>query len=226
MTEAYEGYRFNVVYRNLYDYVTELSNGYLNATKDRVYCGQADGHDRRSALTVWAQILSMLVHDLQPILAFTCDEVMAFLPESLRDGQTRAALLDWFEAPWSAEEASALLSAYNQLATARDVFTKAFEEAKEAGVVTEGTSQAAFATLTLPADAATALADVDLAEVFVCAAVEVISGEGFSCTVAPAKGEKCPRCWNVRELGGNANHPHVCERCGDVLDSIGFSEED
>ncbi|WP_443657102.1 isoleucine--tRNA ligase [Ellagibacter isourolithinifaciens] len=226
VTEAYEGYRFNVVYRNLYDYVTELSNGYLNATKDRVYCGQADGHDRRSALTVWAQILSMLVHDLQPILVFTCDEVMAFLPESMRDGQTRAALLDWFEAPWSAEEASALLSAYNQLATARDVFTKAFEEAKEAGVVTEGTSQAAFATLTLPADAATALADVDLAEVFVCAAVEVISGEGFSCTVAPAKGEKCPRCWNVRELGGNANHPHVCERCGDVLDSIGFSEED
>ena len=226
VTEAYEGYRFNVVYRNLYDYVTELSNGYLNATKDRVYCGQADGHDRRSALTVWAQILSMLVHDLQPILVFTCDEVMAFLPESMRDGQTRAALLDWFEAPWSAEEASALLSAYNQLATARDVFTKAFEEAKEAGVVTEGTSQAAFATLTLPADAATALADVDLAEVFVCAAVEVISGEGFSCTVAPAKGEKCPRCWNVRELGGNANHLHVCERCGDVLDSIGFSEED
>ena len=226
VTEAYEGYRFNVVYRNLYDYVTELSNGYLNATKDRVYCGQADGHDRRSALTVWAQTLSMLVHDLQPILAFTCDEVMAFLPESMRDGQTRAALLDWFEAPWSAEEASALLSAYNQLATARDVFTKAFEEAKEAGVVTEGTSQAAFATLTLPADAATALADVDLAEVFVCAAVEVVSGEGFSCTVAPAKGEKCPRCWNVRELGGNANYPHVCERCGDVLDSIGFSEED
>ena len=226
VTEAYEGYRFNVVYRNLYDYVTELSNGYLNATKDRVYCGQADGRERRSALTVWAQILSMLVHDLQPILAFTCDEVMAFLPESLRDGQTRAALLDWYEAPWSADEAADLLSAYNQLATARDVFTKAFEEAKEAGVVTEGTSQAAFATLTLPADAATALADVDLAEVFVCAAVEVVSGEGFSCTVAPAKGEKCPRCWNVRELGGNANHPHVCERCGDVLDSIGFSEED
>ena len=226
VTEAYEGYRFNVVYRNLYDYVTELSNGYLNATKDRVYCGQADGRDRRSALTVWAQILSMLVHDLQPILAFTCDEVMAFLPESLRDGQTRAALLDWYEAPWSAEEASALLSAYNQLATARDVFTKAFEEAKEAGVVTEGTSQAASATLTLPADVAAALADVDLAEVFVCAAVEVVSGEGFSCSVAPAVGEKCPRCWNVRELGGNAHHPHVCERCGDVLDSIGFSEED
>ena len=27
VTKAYSEYRFNVVYRNLYDYVTELSNG-------------------------------------------------------------------------------------------------------------------------------------------------------------------------------------------------------
>lgn len=154
MTEAYEGYRFNVVYRNLYDYVTELSNGYLNATKDRVYCGQVDGHDRRSALTVWAQILSMLVHDLQPILCFHLRRGYGVSAGVKRDGQTRAALLDWFEAPWSAEEA---LRAAFRLQPARNGarpdFTKAFEEAKEAGIVTEGTSQAAFATLTLPADA-------------------------------------------------------------------------
>ena len=36
--------------------------------------------------------------------------------------------------------------------------------------------------------------------------------------------EKCPRCWNYRELGGNPNHPSVCERCGDVLDAIGYEE--
>ena len=78
MSAAYESYRFNVVYRTLYDYViTELSNGYLNATKDRVYCGEKNGFERRSALTVWAQILSMLVHDLQPILVYTTDEAMS-----------------------------------------------------------------------------------------------------------------------------------------------------
>lgn len=41
-----------------------------------------------------------------------------------------------------------------------------------------------------------------------------------------AQGEKCPRCWNFRELGGNANHPHVCKRCGDALDAIGFEGEE
>ena len=50
---AYEAYRFNQVYRTLYDYVIgDLSNGYLNATKDRVYCGERDGFERKSALTV------------------------------------------------------------------------------------------------------------------------------------------------------------------------------
>ena len=47
----------------------------------------------------------------------------------------------------------------------------------------------------------------------------------LSAEVLPADGEKCPRCWNFRALGGNPNHPDVCERCGDALDAIGFSEE-
>ncbi len=213
VTEAYDGYRFNVVYRNLYDYVTELSNGYLNATKDRVYCGQKDGFERRSALTVWAQILSMLVHDLQPILAFTCDEAMAFLPASMRDGQERAALLDWYQAPWTTDEAAQKLAAYEQLTAARDAFTKAFEEAKESGAVTENTSQAARAALTLTADAAQALAGVDLAEVFVCSAVEVSVGDELACSVAPADGQKCPRCWNYRQLGADG----LCCRCHDAV---------
>ena len=213
VTEAYEGYRFNVVYRNLYDYVTELSNGYLNATKDRVYCGQKDGFERRSALTVWAQILSMLVHDLQPILAFTCDEAMAFLPASMRDGQERAALLDWYQAPWTTDDAAQKLAAYEQLTAARDAFTKAFEEAKESGAVTENTSQAARAALTLTADAAQALAGVDLAEVFVCSAVEVSVGDELACSVAPADGQKCPRCWNYRQLGADG----LCCRCHDAV---------
>ena len=219
VTEAYRGYRFNVVYRNLYDYVTELSNGYLNATKDRVYCGQKDGADRRSALTVWAQILSMLVHDLQPILCFTCDEVMAFLPESMRDGQKYAALLDWYQAPWTPEECKDELAAYAELSVARDAFTKAFEEAKAAGAVTEKTSQGAKAALVLPHEAYALLAGesaVDLSEVFVCSEVSVSEGEELSCSVAPADGQKCPRCWNYRTLGADG----LCCRCHDAVAAV------
>ena len=217
VTEAYEGYRFNVVYRSLYDYVTELSNGYLNATKDRVYCGGKDSFERRSALTVWAQILSMLVHDLQPILAYTCDEAMAFLPESIREGQTYAALLDWYQAPWDREGYEPLLAAYEDVVESRAAFTKAYEEGIADGTLAEKTTQAARARLSAPADALARLrgCGVDLSEPFVCAEVELVEGEELSCSVEPAHGEKCPRCWNWRELGDDG----LCARCHDAVEA-------
>ena len=61
-------------------------------------------------------------------------------------------------------------------------------------------------------------------ELFIVASVAFVEGanDEVTATVAVAEGEKCPRCWNIRALGGNAAHPDVCERCGDALDAIGF----
>ena len=39
--------------------------------------------------------------------------------------------------------------------------------------------------------------------------------------VEAAHGEKCPRCWNYREVGEDASHPDVCGRCADVLTQLG-----
>lgn len=216
VSAAYEGYRFNVVFRTLYDYVIgDLSNGYLNATKDRVYCGAANGFERRSALTVWAQLLSMLVHDLQPILVYTTDEVMSHLPASLRDGQTYAALLDWYEAPLSLADYEPLLGAYEAMVEARAAFTKSYEEALANGTVAEKTPQAARAALAAPAGTLEVLraSGVDLAEPFVCSEVELMEGAELSCVVKAAHGEKCPRCWNWRELGEDG----LCARCHDAV---------
>ena len=63
-------------------------------------------------------------------------------------------------------------------------------------------------------------------ELFIVAGVTFEEADGLAVEVVPAEGEKCPRCWNYRELGGNPNHPHVCARCGDVLDEIGYVEPD
>ncbi|MGN0287500.1 MAG: isoleucine--tRNA ligase [Atopobiaceae bacterium] len=216
VSQAYENYRFNQVFRTLHDYIiTELSQDYLNATKDRTYCGGKDSVERRSALTVWCQMLSMLVRDLQPILAYTTDEVMAHLPASMRDNQKYAALLDWYQAPLSKDAYEALLPAYNAMSQARNAFTKAYDEALEKGVVTEKTTQATRAELTVPAEAYKALSEsgVDLAESFVCAEVCLHAGNEYTCEVEPAHGQKCPRCWNWRQLGEDG----LCERCHEVV---------
>ena len=61
-------------------------------------------------------------------------------------------------------------------------------------------------------------------ELFIVSDVRFDQAEEVSARIEPAKGEKCPRCWNYRTLGGNAAHPHVCERCGNVLDALGFDD--
>ena len=215
VTEAYEGYRFNNVFRVLYDYIIELSNGYLNATKDRMYCDAADSESRRCAQTVWAEILSMLVHDLQPILVYTTDEAMEFLPESLREGQKFAALLDWYQASLTRLEYEKLLPAYQVLSDARAAYTKAYETALEAGEITEKTTQATRAEVVLPAEAFQCVndADVDFAEVFVCSAVTVSEGTELAVSVFLADGERCDRCWNWRNLGED----HLCHRCHEAV---------
>ena len=224
VNHAYETYRFNMVYRTLYDYIiTELSGGYLNATKDRTYCGAADSFERRSAQTVWSHVLSMLAHDLQPILPFTCDEALAHMPACLRDGQSYAALLDWYQAPLKKESYSKLLPAYEAMNEARGAFTKAYEEALGAGIISEKTTQAARAELTLPVETAQLLmgaAAPDMAEVFVCSEVCIHEGAELVCEVLPANGQKCPRCWNWREPVDEAG---LCQRCHDV---VGKPEEE
>ena len=107
----------------------------------------------------------------------------------------------------------------------REVVTKALEDARAEKLVNK--SQEAAVRVTAPAEALESLKQFDAAvfeELFIVSGVELIAGDEFACEVLPAAGEKCPRCWNYRELGGNANHPAVCKRCGDALDAIGFAE--
>ncbi len=217
VSEAYAGYRFSAVYRTLYEYVvTDLSNVYLDAVKDRTYCGAPASRERRSAQTVLAQILSMLVHDLQPILVFTCDEALAYMPESLREGRRYAALLDWYRSPMTAAQAAPLAAAYATALQARDVVTKAIEDARADGGVSK--SQQASVTLREPRATIDALvaSGVDLAELFIVSEVRIepcAEGEEPSATVAEAAGDRCPRCWNVRELGADG----LCERCHEAV---------
>jgi len=106
---------------------------------------------------------------------------------------------------------------------ARDAVTKALEDARTEKRVNK--SQEACVKVTVPADKLETLQAMGAAvfeELFIVSGVEFAAGEEFACVVEPATGDKCPRCWNYRELGGNANHADVCERCGDALDAIGF----
>ena len=218
--DAYAAYEFNRAYRALYDFVvTELSNVYLDALKDRLYCEKEGSPARRSAQTVLAELLSMLLRDLQPILAFTTDEVMAYTPEGIRDGQTYAALLDWYRAPISLDEANALAPVLDAALELRASVTKALEEAREEGTFTK--SQEVRVRATVPAEFHGLLTGPDapdLAEFYIVSEVELVEGDELAVAVEPAHGERCDRCWNYREsTGEHGEYEHICSRCFEAL---------
>ena len=221
VTAEYDAWRFHSVYRKLYDYVGDLSSVYLDVLKDRLYADGATSVSRRSAQTVLAQIVAVLVRVLAPVLSFTCEEVWQLMPEALRDAES-VHLSDWPVFAVPEEQAAKLRADYAIVLEVREVVTKALEEARNAHTI--GKSQEATVVVSAPARALGVLharSRESLAELFIVADVRIVEGETLGVTVESSVGEKCPRCWNLRVLGVDAAHPEVCGRCAEVLSEIG-----
>ena len=231
---AYDAYKYHLVYRAVYDYiVSDLSAVYMDALKDRLYSEAPDSLLRRGAQTVLMNILEVLVRILAPILSFTTDEVWESYPEGLRyDGghPQSVQLAGWPEdsdfMPAIPEAGSEKIAeAFGVVLDVREVVMKALEEAR--GAKTINKSQEASIEITAPRsvlDAVELFAPEVFEELFIVSEVAFVEGEELGVRIGQARGEKCPRCWNYRELGGNPNHPDVCKRCGDALDAIGYKE--
>ena len=232
---AYDEYKFHMVYRAVYDYIVgDLSAVYMDATKDRVYSEAPDSPRRRAAQTVLMNIVEVLVRVLAPVLSFTTDEVWEHYPEAIRSREGRPGnvqLAGWPEksdfAPSLPDDADAerIAEDFGIILGVREIVTKALEDARGQKVVNK--SQEADVTVTAPRSVLDHVERYDAAvfeELFIVASVSFVEGEELSAEVRKTTAEKCPRCWNYRALGGNPSHPDVCERCGDVLDAIGYEE--
>ncbi len=227
VTCAYEEYRFHAVYRMWYDFISSTSAVYFEAVKDRLYSDAPASAGRRSAQTVLANMLGAMVRQLAPVLTFTCDEVWEKYPEGLRgaDFPVSVQLAGWFGAddftPRVDEgRAARLVEDYEVVMAARDAVMAAVEEKRAEGV---SKSQELAARVVCAPDKAAVLearGAATLAEVFIVAGVEVAADAGAAdapvAEVAPAPGEKCPRCWNWRELGDDG----LCARCHDVVQAL------
>jgi len=232
---AYDDYKFHLVYRGVYDYiVNDLSAVYMDVCKDRLYSEAADSQLRRSAQTVLVNILEVLVRVLAPILSFTADEVWESYPEGLRADEghaTSVQLAGWpddgdFLPQIPPAAASALACGFEAVLEVREAVTKALEDARNDKRLSK--SQEATVSVSAPAALLEVLCAFDPAmyeELFIVAQVSFSEADELAVEVGLSSDEKCPRCWNYRVLGGNAGHPAVCGRCGDVLDAIGFVEE-
>ena len=231
---AYKDYEFHVISHAINDFcVVELSSFYLDIIKDRLYCEERDGLERRSAQTALWLILDTMTKLFAPILAFTCDEIWLAMPH--RAGEDpRNVLLNRMNAPFTDYALSAgELAQWDTLIALRDDVNGVLESARgakrigkplEAAVVLRARDDAAKETLE-------AVRSMNLSELFIVSKCLIADDEteadelhvtgrgtknqGLEISVSEAPGTKCPRCW--KQTVEAEAETGLCPRCARVV---------
>ncbi len=235
VAEAYDNFEFHTISHAINDFcVVELSSFYLDIIKDRLYCADKNGLERRSAQTALYLILSSMTKMFAPILAFTCDEIWLAMPHSASD-DARNVIFNTMDAAFTAyalDDDS--MRKWDTLIAVRNDVNNVLEAARAEKRI--GKPLEAAVTLSASdAEAKEALDTVkpmNLSELFIVSKCllsdedvpEAVTGSGsayagLKISVREAAGTKCPRCWIHSEEADPETG--LCPRCAKVVASLG-----
>ncbi|MDH0896122.1 MULTISPECIES: isoleucine--tRNA ligase [unclassified Pseudomonas] len=231
--EAYGEYRFWNVYSKVHNFcVQELGGFYLDVIKDRQYTTAADSVARRSCQSAQYHIAEALVRWIAPILAFTADEIWSFLPGERNES---VMLNTWYEGLDRLPQGFELNRAYwEQLTAVRTAVNKELESLRNSKAI--GGNLQAEVTLYGDESLQQSLAKLDNELRFALitsaatvapladAPTDAVDTEvpGLKLKIVKSVHAKCGRCWHFRaDVGGNAAHPELCERCVSNIEGDG-----
>ncbi len=213
--KGYEDYAFHNVYHGIHKFcVVDMSNFYLDVSKDRMYAERPDDKGRRAAQTVMYETVNALMRLLTPILSYTAEEIYQYLPKA-SDSPASVQLLDMpkVETAWLDP---ALEEKWEAILGVREQVTAALEKARQEKTI--GHSLDAAVALTCGGDTYRLLAPYadELATICIVSAFSLQEGDTVEpiITVSAAKGGKCERCWIYSE---ELNEDGICPRCARVM---------
>lgn len=206
---------------------SELSAFYVDISKDILYCDALQSFRRRSLRTVLGHVLHALLRWLAPFMTFTAEEAWLFVPEAVRAlfvpnafSLESVHLQTWpaFPDAWTQND---LAERMDTVLRVRSVVMVCLEKARVEKKIRAGLE--ASPVLYLPSSYQKALADVDLAQIFITSGAvcawdqepqEGAHQEGdVAVLFEKAEGEKCSRCWafflTLQET--------LCSRCAACL---------
>jgi isoleucyl-tRNA synthetase len=235
---SYRRYAFHQIYQQVHNFcVVDLGGLYLDILKDRLYTTPVGSHARRSAQTAMWHLAQSMVRWLAPILSFTTEEMWRHLAAKQPDSPDSIFLTTWHELPPVPQDE---LDWPALIALRADV-ARELERLRIAGTIGAPldaevdiwcspqqyrrlsrlhaelrffliTSQARMHELA----PSTGSGATEAPEGAVPAAS--VDGGGVWIRVRASTDPKCKRCWHHRpDLGHNAAHPEICERCTDNL---------
>jgi isoleucyl-tRNA synthetase len=213
----------------------------MDVLKDRMYCDAVDSLSRRSGQTAMYRILDALVRMLAPILVHTAEEAWAAMNSSLpstllgagvahrsspareeKDGEVESVHLA--EMPkvdnsidWQSQEPR-----WQKLMALRDEVLRVLEGLRQKEEI--GSNQEASVTIYCNDEDAKVLNDFGVrqfAALCIVSEVKLEKAAGETKVAAQKSShKKCQRCWNYwPSVGGDSEHPDLCERCISVVTS-------
>ncbi|MBY0428774.1 MAG: isoleucine--tRNA ligase [Alphaproteobacteria bacterium] len=228
--KAISEYKFNAVLTELHNFcAVDLSALYFDIRKDSLYCDHPDETRRRAVRTVMHTLFITLTKWLSPILCFTAEEAWLSLPT---EGRAKSVHATTFEKIPDAWRDDALAEKWQRIRALRSVVTGAIEKKRAEKVV--GSSLQATPTVYLKQNDAKLLQTVDFADICITSFLHVITdkaapADAFKLPEVPdvavvvdaAKGNKCERCWCVKEeVGKHPKHPTLCVRCETAVEQM------
>ena len=217
----------------------DLGGFYLDIIKDRQYTTKANGEARRSAQTAIYHIAHALLRWIAPILSFTAQEAWEILKGThTSNGNGYIFTEEWYEfPPLVLDDVSE--SDWQAILNVKETVNKAYEIARTDKVINANLS--ANVTVYAPDTTMASLNRLgdELKFVFISSQASVKpfaekpsdvtftdeatdSNNQVAVVVKPATGEKCIRCWHIREdIGINPAHPEICGRCAQNVEGQG-----
>lgn len=226
--QFYQDMDFTQIFHTLADYTAvDLSAFYLDIIKDRLYVERADSLQRRSAQTVCWYIIDTLTRLMAPILSFTAEQLSDHYQKNKKDSihLQQFALLHNIN---TIADTSKYELLWDRLKNIRSAILKSIEVAREQDVIKhsrEAAVQLYFERDLLGDDFKQYLGHQEIEDFFkefLIVSQVIISNtqealnnsslEGLWIRVTPAKGAKCPRCWQWHD-----SQQLLCRRCADIV---------
>ena len=195
-------YNFHKLYKELLNFCTvDLSAFYFDIRKDALYCDSKDSARRKSCIIVLNIILESLIKWFAPILSFTTEEIFTLISKDKKS----IHLEEFMKFPKSFENEQ-LNKKWIELKKIRDVCNISIEEKRANKEI--GSSLEANLTISLNKDLSLLVKNIDMAELCITSAAEIIQSTNDETIAATkkAEGKKCPVCWKINK-NGCQRHP-------------------
>ena len=203
----------------------DLSAFYFDIRKDALYCDPISSLKRRASLTVIDHLFRCTVAWLAPMLPFTAEEAW----QARFPSDTGSIHLEPFPAIPPSWRNDALAEKWRKVRTVRSVVTGALE-IERAHKRIGSSLEAAPVVYVSDLDLFAAMVDVDLAEIAITSAAQLVEGEGppdafrlpevkgVAVEVRLAEGRKCARSWKILpSVGSDPHYPDVSPRDAKAL---------